>query len=191
MQKKFSGNSFAFPLRKRKQNDISICNRFGADGKCLAAKIDSPLSRGSCWLAILPSPKLSLKMLPKLPLPDKRGLFCLFRNFPLSEGTWAAVERQKAIRTSWITLHHFILRELIRVMITPPITPNNFWGFNKRKSQEKWHPLVLSLLRRNPPQITPKYSQRYNWRNKFHPENRRLSWRLSHDRRRDLCDRKW
>ena len=51
------------------------------------------------------------------------------------------------IRTSWITLHHFILQELIiSVIISPPITPNKFWGFNKRNSQEKLHHPISSLL---------------------------------------------
>ena len=60
------------------------------------------------------------------------------------------------IRTSWITLHHFIFQESLSVIATPPITPNRFWGFNKRNSQEKSHHPVLSLsgklhnlLRRN------------------------------------------
>ena len=69
------------------------------------------------------------------------------------------------IRSSWITLHHFIFGVLISVIFTLPITPNNFWGFNKRNSQEKLHALVLSLLGRITPPITPKYSQRINWRN--------------------------
>ena len=55
-----------------------------------------------------------------------------------------------------------------RVIIAPPITPNNFWGFNMRNPQEELHLLVLSLLGRSIPPITPKYSQRINWRNKFH-----------------------
>ena len=72
------------------------------------------------------------------------------------------------IRTSWITPHHFIFRELISVLITPPITPNNYWGFSKRYFQEKLNLLVLPLIGRRTPPITPKYSQRINWRNKFH-----------------------
>ena len=48
-----------------------------------------------------------------------------------------------------------------------PITPNNFWGFNKHNSQAKLHHLVLSLLGRSTPRLHPKYSQRINWRNKF------------------------
>ena len=58
-------------------------------------------------------------------------------------------------------------RELISVIIAPPITPNNFWGFNKCNFP-KLHLLVLSLLGRSTPPITPKYSQRINWRKKFH-----------------------
>ena len=46
---------------------------------------------------------------------------------------------QDSIRTSWITLHHFIFRELNCVIISLPITPNKFWGFNKRNSQENLH----------------------------------------------------
>ena len=65
-------------------------------------------------------------------------------------------------------LGHLIFRELISVIITPPITPNDFWGFNKRNFQEKLHLLLLSLLGMSPPPITPQYSQRINRRNKFH-----------------------
>ena len=32
------------------------------------------------------------------------------------------------------------------VIITPPITPNKVWGFDKRNSKEKLHHPVLSLL---------------------------------------------
>ena len=55
---------------------------------CLAAIFDSQL----------PSPKLSLKMPPKLPLPHKRGLFFFFQNCPRGEGNCAAIERQKLSR---------------------------------------------------------------------------------------------
>ena len=34
-----------------------------------------------------------------------------------------------------------IFQELMSVIISPPITPNKFWGFNKRNSQEKLHHL--------------------------------------------------
>ena len=43
-----------------------------------------------------------------------------------------------AIRTSWITPHHLTFQELISVIISPPITPNKFWGFNKRNNQENY-----------------------------------------------------
>ena len=55
---------------------------------CLAAILDSQL----------PSPKLSLKMLPKLPLPHNRGHFFLLQNCPRGEGNCAAIERQKLSR---------------------------------------------------------------------------------------------
>ena len=61
------------------------------------------------------------------------------------------------IRTSWITLHHFIFWESIVVIITPPFAPNKFWELMKHNSQEK-----------STPPITPKYSQIINWRNKDH-----------------------
>ena len=40
--------------------------------------------------------------------------------------------------SNFLDLHHTILlfQELISVIISPPITPNKFWGFNKRNSQE-------------------------------------------------------
>ena len=65
------------------------------------------------------------------------------------------------IRTSLITPHHFF-RELISVIVALPITPSNFWRFDKRNSQEKIHLLVLPLLGRSTPPITPKYSQIIN-----------------------------
>ena len=55
---------------------------------CLAAIFDSQI----------PSPKLSLKMPPKLPLPRSRGHFFLFQNCPRGEGNCAAIERQKLSR---------------------------------------------------------------------------------------------
>ena len=55
---------------------------------CLAAIFDSQL----------PSPKLSLNMPPKLPLPHNRGHFFLFQNCPRGEGNCAAIERQKLSR---------------------------------------------------------------------------------------------
>ena len=55
---------------------------------CLAAIFDSQL----------PSPKLSLKIPPKLPLPHNRGHFFFFQNCPRGEGNCAAIERQKLSR---------------------------------------------------------------------------------------------
>ena len=55
---------------------------------CLAAIFDSQL----------PSPKLSHKMPPKLPLPHNRGHFFLFQSCPRGEGNCAAIERQKLSR---------------------------------------------------------------------------------------------
>ena len=55
---------------------------------CLAAIFDSQL----------PSPKLSLKIPPKLPLPLNRGHFFLFQNYPRGKGNCAAIERQKLSR---------------------------------------------------------------------------------------------
>ena len=46
----------------------------------------------------LHSPKLSLKMPPKAPLPHKRGLVFLFQNCPRREGNCAAIERLKSSR---------------------------------------------------------------------------------------------
>ena len=62
------------------------------------------------------------------------------------------------IRTSWITPHHFIFRDLISVIISPPITQNKFWGFNKRNSQENYttlscpyYEILHNLLHQNTP----------------------------------------
>ena len=54
---------------------------------CLVAIFDSQL----------PSPKLSLQMPPKLPLPTREGFF-FFQNCPRREGKCAAIERQKLSR---------------------------------------------------------------------------------------------
>ena len=59
---------------------------------CLAAILDSQL----------PSPKLSLKMPPKLPLTQNRGHFCLFQNCPRGEGNCAAAGRQKLSRGNFL-----------------------------------------------------------------------------------------
>ena len=52
-------------------------------------------------------------------------------------------------------LPNFIFEEMISVIITPPITPDIFWGFDKPNTQEKLHCLVLSLLRKITPSFTP------------------------------------
>ena len=59
---------------------------------CLAAIFDSQL----------PSPKLSHKMPPKLPLPHNRGHFFLFQNCPRGEGNCAAIERQKIVSRQFL-----------------------------------------------------------------------------------------
>ena len=62
---------------------------------CLAAIFDSQL----------PSPKLSLKMPPKLPLPHKRGHFFLFQNCPRGEGNCTAIERQNCLAAIFASRH--------------------------------------------------------------------------------------
>ena len=62
------------------------------------------------------------------------------------------------------TLHRFIFREWIRVIISPPITPNNFCGFKKRNSQEKLLGKDLAPYRigkHSNPQNSPKIHQKY------------------------------
>ena len=72
------------------------------------------------------------------------------------------------MQTSRITLPHFIVWDLISVIVTPPSTPNNFRGVKKRNLQEKLHLLVVTFSERISPPSTPKYSQIIIWRNKFH-----------------------
>ena len=36
----------------------------------------------------------------------------------------------------------YFFQELVSVIISPPITPNKFWGFNKRNSQENYTTLA-------------------------------------------------
>ena len=64
----------------------------------------------------------------------------------------------------------FYFQEFIRAIITPPSTPNKFWGFNKCNSQKRLDHPVLSLFLggKITQSFTPKYSQGINWRNKFH-----------------------
>ena len=72
----------------------------------------------------------------------------------------------------------FCFQELISVIISPPITPNKFWGFNKRNSQEKLHHPVLFLSGKYTP-FTPKYSQGINLRNKFTSVTPENSWGIN------------
>ena len=72
-------------LMSRGKNWLPTVSRQKLAPHCLAAIFDSEL----------PSPKLSLKMPPKLPLPHKRGHFFLFQTCPCCEGNCAAIERQK------------------------------------------------------------------------------------------------
>ena len=83
------------------------------------------------------------------------------------------------VRTSWITLPHYLFGELISVIVTPLITPNNFGGFHKRNLQQKLHLLFLPLLGRITPPITPKYSQRISRRNSFHLGYTRKFWGIN------------
>ena len=59
------------------------------------------------------------------------------------------------------------LQELISVIITLPITPNKFWGLNKRNSQEKITPPCLVPFRKITQSFTPKDSQGITWCNNF------------------------
>ena len=54
------------------------------------------------------------------------------------------------------------------VIISPPITPNKSWGFNKRNSQEITPPCLVPILGNITQSFTPKYSQGINWRNECH-----------------------
>ena len=57
----------------------------------------------------------------------------------------------------------FYFQELISVIISPPITPNQFWGFNKRNSQEITPPCLVPIRKCNITQsFTPTYSEGIN-----------------------------
>ena len=83
---------------------IKICRRYFALPEGPARHLDASRQKLTphCLAAIfdsqLPSPKLSLQMPPKLPLPHNRGHFFLFQNCPRGEGNCAAIERQKLSR---------------------------------------------------------------------------------------------
>ena len=68
--------------------------------------------------------------------------------------------RRDTIRTSWSLDYTspFYFRELISVIITPPITP---WGFNKRNSQEKIAPCVVPLRKEHTTDYAKILSENY------------------------------
>ena len=69
------------------------------------------------------------------------------------------------------------------VVAGPTITPNKFWGFNKRNSQENYSTLscpdqkYYTIFHTN--SFTPKYSQGISWRNKFTSVTPENSWGIS------------
>ena len=122
----------------------------------LLAPLPSPLSSPSPSLPILllsplpsplPSPSLPLSLFSSSPLSFSLSLLS---PLPLSSST---------IQTFSIALLHFILRELICVIITPLITPNHLWGVNKRNLLEILHLPVLYLLGKITPTITALFTR--------------------------------
>ena len=63
---------------------------------------------------------------PRNPLFQKMGI----RGLSGVRGIASQAVFTYTIRTSRIALPHFIFEERFSVIITPPITPNNFWGIS-------------------------------------------------------------
>ena len=55
----------------------------------------------------------------------------------------------------------------MNVIISPPITPNKFWGFKKRNSQDNDTTLSCPYEENYIIPYTKRFSG-INWRNKFH-----------------------
>ena len=103
--------------------------------RCLAAKIDSPLSRSNFWLSIALATKLSLKMPPKLPLSRSRGHFFLFQNCPRGEGNCTAIERRELSRGNFcLTASRCLsgpfppLKPLPKISKDPPLPVRDYIG---------------------------------------------------------------
>ena len=101
--------------------------------------------------------QLQLELLPS-------GLFFLRQSFlksgvekltplwnPIETGPGQFLHSQlrAAIRTPRSTLPHLILQEFVSGIITLPITPNNFWRYNKHNSQAKMTPPWFVPLRKD------------------------------------------
>ena len=74
--------------------------------RCLAAKIDSPLSRGNFLTRDYPRPNCLLKCLPNCLSPTREGFFILFQNYPRGEGNCETSERQKLSRGIFFAPRH-------------------------------------------------------------------------------------
>ena len=70
----------------------------------------------------------------------------------------------------------FYCQESINVIITPPITLDKFWGFNKSVFPGKFTPPCLVPVRKNYTIFYTTYSQGINWRNRFHFGSTRKYW---------------
>ena len=106
--------------------------------RCLAAKL-SPHCLGTTFDSQLPSPKFPPKMPPKVSLAHKRGLLCLFQNYPRGEGTCEPLETKIASRK-------FLSRDIklsllptgSRVFCTPPFCRSLICGSYPQVSSD--HP---------------------------------------------------
>ena len=109
-----------------------------------------------------------------------------FLTGPLTDPFWPELTDilQCTNRTSRITLPHFIFQELPSVIITPPMTPWNMYEIclGELISVISWKNCTTWSWPCSKPAITPKYSQRIDWRNEF---------RLGHTRKflgSELCN---
>ena len=96
-------------MAARRNTSLNFCQIVCPDGPARHLDASRQKLTPHCLEAIfdsqLPSPKLSLKMPPKLPLPHSRAHFFPFQNCPRGEGNCAAIERQNCLAAIFASRH--------------------------------------------------------------------------------------
>ena len=109
----------------KRWSEGKLYNPSELDGKLVG---QSTQERGGGGLSIL-----IIYMYHEHAVLTKRGLLSLH-----SSHDGARIYSRKSYHLNFLDYtSRFYCQELISVMISPPITPNKFWGFNKCNSQEE------------------------------------------------------